>query len=179
MKPQINNERGHIAVRNASDTAYAELRAASGGTDDNSVMTKADLDTALEGVGGGLPSGMSYVLATGSITNYDDAFVISAAEGYSLTVPTNTRWFIRCEVVGWGAGNSKVGSFTTSAIVKNVAGTVTITNEVQEHENNLNGVFTSQDILSVSGTSLVISIWAGSLAVCPVTTKVYCTIFAV
>lgn len=156
---------------------YAELRAVSGGEEDNSVVTKADLDEAVDGAG--LPAGMSYVVASGSITNYDDAFLIAVDEGYSLTVPTNKRWLLRGEVVGWGAGNSKVGGFTFSAIVKNVAGTVTITNETQEHSGNVNGVFTEQDVLAVSGTALTLSIWAGSLAVCPVSVKVFITIYEV
>ena len=53
MKPILNNDRGVMEVRTHNDGEYAPLRAASGGTDDNSVVTKEDLDTALEGAGGG------------------------------------------------------------------------------------------------------------------------------
>lgn len=52
MKPILNNDRGVMEVRTHNDGEYAPLRAASGGTDDNSVITKEDLDTALEGAGG-------------------------------------------------------------------------------------------------------------------------------
>lgn len=49
---KLQTKRGMAQIRNAADTAYAELRAAGGGTNDNSVVTKADLEAALEGAGG-------------------------------------------------------------------------------------------------------------------------------
>lgn len=84
MKPILNNDRGVMEVRTHNDGEYAPLRAASGGTDDNSVITKGDLDAALEGVGGGGLTPVSVSTAGAHVTTADTVNVSSYSGGTTI-----------------------------------------------------------------------------------------------
>lgn len=81
----IKNDNGTLKTRNGSDTEYAPLRAADGGTDPNSVITKGDLDEALEALpsGGGLTP-VSVSTAGAHVTTADTVNVSSYSGGTTI-----------------------------------------------------------------------------------------------
>ena len=117
-----------MEVRTHNDTAYAELRALDGGTDPNSVITKGDLDAALESVGGGLTT-----------------VVVTTAGPHATT--TNTK-----NISTYGGGQTVWALPATSAVGDELIFSAHVLNNARITQAALQYITATDSMVSTTGT---------------------------